>query len=84
MNFILIIAPAGSINNETVFVGSISAVSRVRSFPEQRLVIEPTVFVICGGCCFYHKSGTLKKGPMTIKKQLTEGLNGVVAFTVES
>ena len=59
MNFILIIAPAGSINNETVFV-------------------------ICSGCCFYHKSGTLKKGPMTIKKQLTEGLNGVVAFTVES
>ena len=60
MNFILIIAPAGSINNETVFV-------------------------ICSGCCFYHKSGTLKKGPMTIyKKQLTEGLNGGVAFTVES
>ena len=49
MNFILIIAPVGSINNETVFV-------------------------ICSGCCFYHKSGTLKKGPMTIyKKQLTEG-----------
>lgn len=44
MNFILIIAPAGSINNETVFV-------------------------ICSGCCFYHKSGTLKKGPMTIYKK---------------
>ena len=59
MNFILIIAPAVSINNETVFL-------------------------ICSGCNFYHKSGALKREPTKIKKQLTECPNRVAALTVES